>query len=169
MVWLPINTKKNLNCVFAWVWNFSSRETLTSCFITCTTTVWSENQVGVHVKVPIWENGRRTYLFRLLFGVDDEGLLCQFLFRWLMNQLLICFSCKPVSCTSLALSSSWQSILYNIKSWVEYGYSSNSISNGEHIWSLSAYCRIRPFGMWLPPRFQDRRCITRQFSCSSFS
>ncbi|KAI8570538.1 hypothetical protein RHMOL_Rhmol01G0042100 [Rhododendron molle] len=38
--------------------------------------------------------------------VEDEGLLCQFLFLWLMNQLLICFNCKPVSCTNLALSSS---------------------------------------------------------------
>lgn len=46
-------------------------------------------------------------LLRLVFGVvEEDGLLCQFLFLWLMNQLLICFNCKPVSCTNLALSSS---------------------------------------------------------------
>lgn len=51
------------------------------------------------------------YLLRLLFvTVEDDGLLCQFLFLWLMNQLLICFSCKPVSCTNLALSSSWKNM-----------------------------------------------------------
>jgi hypothetical protein len=38
--------------------------------------------------------------------VEEDGLLCQFLFLWLMNQLLICFSCSPVSWTSRALSSS---------------------------------------------------------------
>lgn len=50
------------------------------------------------------------YLLRLLFKtVDVEGLLCQFLFLWLINQLFICFNCKPVSDTNLALSSSWKS------------------------------------------------------------
>lgn len=49
------------------------------------------------------------YLFLLLFDVLDEvGLLCQFLFLWLMNQLFICLNCNPVSCTSLALSSSYE-------------------------------------------------------------
>lgn len=47
------------------------------------------------------------HLLRLLFETDDdEELLCQFLFLWLMNQLFICFNCKPVSCTSFTLSSS---------------------------------------------------------------
>lgn len=46
-------------------------------------------------------------LLRLLFNtVEVDGLLCQFLFLWLINQLFICFNCKPVSCTNLALSSS---------------------------------------------------------------
>ena len=51
------------------------------------------------------------YRLRLfLEGVDDvEELLFQFLFLWLINQLLICFSCKPVSWTSFALSSSYNS------------------------------------------------------------
>lgn len=49
------------------------------------------------------------YLLRLLFEtLEVEGLLCQFLFLWLMNQLFICFNCKPVSWTNLALSSSWE-------------------------------------------------------------
>lgn len=38
------------------------------------------------------------YLLRLVFkAAEDEELLCQFLFLWLMNQLFICFSCNPVS------------------------------------------------------------------------
>lgn len=49
------------------------------------------------------------YLLRLLFEtLEVEGLLCQFLFLWLMNQLFICFNSKPVSWTNLALSSSWE-------------------------------------------------------------
>ena len=50
------------------------------------------------------------YRLRLLLeSVDDvEELLFQFLFLWLINQLLICFNCKPVSSTSLALSSSYK-------------------------------------------------------------
>ena len=52
------------------------------------------------------------YRLRLLLErVDDvEELLFQFLFLWLINQLLICFNCKPVSSTSLALSSSYKKI-----------------------------------------------------------
>mgnify|MGYP007105615508 CR=1 FL=1 len=56
-----------------------------------------------------------SYLLRLdLRTEDDDGLLCQFLFLWLMNQLLICFNCNPVSWTSLAFSSSWSE--YTLKS-----------------------------------------------------
>lgn len=48
-----------------------------------------------------------SYLLRLDFrDVTDCELLCQLRFLWLMNQLLICFSCNPVSSTSFALSSS---------------------------------------------------------------
>jgi len=60
------------------------------------------------------------YLLRLDFReVTDWELLCQFRFLWLMNQLLICFSCNPVSSTSFALSSSWKKnkISNNVK-WV---------------------------------------------------
>ena len=48
----------------------------------------------------------RGHLLCFDLRVDVWELLCQFLFLWLMNQLLICFSCRPVSSTSFALSSS---------------------------------------------------------------
>lgn len=72
---------------------------------------------GVHFNIWIY-----VYLLRLLFNaVEVEALLCQFLFLWLINQLLICFNCKPVSCTNLALSSSckaWQGLRWaNQKNW----------------------------------------------------
>lgn len=48
------------------------------------------------------------YLFRFDFNVvADWELLCQLRFRWLMNQLLICFNWSPVSSTNFALSSSY--------------------------------------------------------------
>ena len=63
-------------------------------------------------------------LFFLVFSPEDVGLLCQFRLRWLMNQLLICFSCNPVSCTSRALSSScisWdRAVVYHEQKLVAY-------------------------------------------------
>lgn len=62
------------------------------------------------ILLPIKSHGLSFYLLRFDFKeVTDWELLCQLRFLWLMNQLLICFSCKPVSSTSFALSSSCMS------------------------------------------------------------
>lgn len=208
---------------------FHLHETITAVF-TCT--ISFQIKVGAKLKGNLKEPECKVhliYLLRLLFKtVDVEGLLCQFLFLWLMNQLFICFNCKPVSCTNLALSSSWKRykwiecqcyickqfthqrfskqfqlvcymlyLIYVLNTFDRFvslllilrksfhihiclpldfplGYCEPSvISNNDcrctdtkqvskiYIWvktqnlftTLDTYCRIWPFGVWLPPSF----------------
>lgn len=88
-----------------------------------------------HVRFQIWRlehiHGdnyiRFVYLLRLDFKeVTDWELLCQLRFLWFMNQLLICFSCNPVSSTSFALSSSWKIYLY-VRSYLQLYFDRNEI------------------------------------------
>ena len=49
----------------------------------------------------------RGHLLRFDLRVDVWELLCQFLFLWLMNQLLICFWSRPVDSASAIFSVSY--------------------------------------------------------------
>lgn len=82
----------------------------------CYSNVWK-----IRFMIEFWSDSKRIFETRktreishllrfVLEPVEDEGLVCQFLFLWLMNQLFICFNWSPVSWTNLALSSSWKYI-----------------------------------------------------------
>lgn len=114
------------------------------------------------------------HLLRFDLRVDVWELLCQFLFLWLMNQLLICFSCRPVSSTSFALSSS---CIYQV-GWI-------TAKNGDHTQAKTPCqpvcacmvaciaCMIAtmhslthrgvwPLGVLLPPLLEDAGGVPRQ-------
>ena len=105
-------------------------------------------------------------LFFLVFSPEDVGLLCQFRLRWLMNQLLICFSCNPVSCTSRALSSSCISgdrgVVYHEQKLVAY-------VSSEMVFTCVTYSWVWPLGMSLPPSLQYGCGIPRKFTSSALA
>lgn len=103
----------SFRCFCFWFFCFWSRELsacpggyISSCYIdtqVCSSSCRFEYEIRWWWRWWCWS----LYLLRFDFkAVTDWELLCQLRFLWLMNQLLICFSCNPVSSTSFALSSS---------------------------------------------------------------